>query len=55
MNNNTVFFVANYRMQNSKGGYVFTGYSAFTGFQNLPFDLTVTAGEQVVALLIDMT
>ena len=49
VNNNTVFFVANYQMQNSKGGYVFTGYTAYTGFQNLPRDLAVATSWDVVA------
>ena len=35
MNDNTVFFVANYDYSASKGGYTFTNYSVVTGFQAL--------------------
>ena len=47
LNDNTVFFVANYKMQNSKGGYVFTGYSVVKGFQNIQ-DLGYTTDSVIV-------
>ncbi len=47
LNDETVFFIANYKMQNSKKGYVFTNYTVVTGFQNIQ-DLSYTAGSNIV-------
>ena len=46
VNDNTVFFIANYKMTNSKTGYTFQNYSIIKGFKNIK-DRSYTVGETI--------
>ncbi len=46
LNDDTVFFLANYKYSSKVGGYVFSNYSVITGFQNIK-DLTFNSSDKI--------